>query len=468
MRELLKPVPEQARRDEAELAQALETEQRAGLKLATLARTIALAGVALVFMALQPSSQLRYTLAMIALLAVSGLLHFALFRSMAARAWVGSLFVSLDAALLTFWLLVLTPALSAGVTPVMMFNYGAVLLFFLLIALSAFSYAPGQLLWAGIASAAAWAIGVLWVVRDVEALKWLVHVQSGGPAAAQSSAPALSGGWLLSAVTPRIIEATVLLLTAGLLATVIFRLRRLFSQHAVLVRKRTDLARYFAPHAVDELSREDEVLAEAQRQSAAILATDIVGWSRLLERQTPERAIALLREIHARLEKAVFKNNGTLERVLGDRLMASFGMPITGAFDAAKAVACAREMLTQIAALNDQRVAAGDVPVRLSIGLHYGDVLRGNIGGVGRLELVMLGDAVDIACRLEAMSRKLACHIVASAALIDAARQQAGDVAETLLEDFREIKPQRLRGRTDSVDLWTFTAEPISRTAKIA
>src|SRR5690606_37992761 len=134
--------------------------------------------------------------------------------------------------------------------------------------------------------------------------------------------------------------------------------------------------------------------------------------------------IAFLRGLHARLEAAVFEHEGTLDKFLGDGVMATFGTPEPGPRDAVNALAAGRAMLATIADWNVERQAAGEPPVRLSIGIHYGEAVLGNIGTDRRLEFAVLGDVVNVASRLETLTRKLGCRLAASAELIAATRSQ--------------------------------------------
>jgi adenylate cyclase len=166
--------------------------------------------------------------------------------------------------------------------------------------------------------------------------------------------------------------------------------------------------------------------------------------------------IALLRGFHARLEAAVFEHDGTLDKYLGDGAMATFGTPETGPDDAGNALAAARAMLRSIDAWNRERAARGDPPIRLSIGIHYGEVVLGDVGSARRLEYAVIGDVVNVASRLEELTRALDTSLVVSDALISAVRAE-GD-RRAALAGLERTAPHALRGRTAAVALWVLRA----------
>jgi len=184
-----------------------------------------------------------------------------------------------------------------------------------------------------------------------------------------------------------------------------------------------------------------------------VLFADLAGFTTWAERASPDEVIAFLREFHARMERAVFAHAGTLDKYIGDGVMATFGTPEPGATDAANALGCARTMQESIAAWNAERRARGEPAVALGVGVHFGPVVLGDVGGPQRLEFAVLGDTVNVASRLERLTRMLGATIVASDALLAAARRNGPD-AEPLLADFRRASEHRVRGRDGDVAIW--------------
>jgi adenylate cyclase len=199
---------------------------------------------------------------------------------------------------------------------------------------------------------------------------------------------------------------------------------------------------------VDELADANRPLDQIRNQSVAVLFADIVGFTTLSEAEPPEAVIALLREFHARMQAAVFAHSGTLDKYLGDGLMATFGTPYPGTRDAANALAAARSMAVSLADWNTTRQQRGLSAIRVGIGLHWGPVVLGDIGGENRLEFATIGDTVNVASRLEHMTRELSADVAASEDLVSALRSTLGPgEADKLLEGFIETEPRVIRGR---------------------
>jgi class 3 adenylate cyclase len=116
----------------------------------------------------------------------------------------------------------------------------------------------------------------------------------------------------------------------------------------------------------------------------------------MAEDMTPEEVMALLRAFHGRMEDEVFRHGGCLEKFIGDALLATFGVPVVGRRDATDTLACARAMLTALDAWNRDRAAAGLPPLRMGLGLHYGQVVLGDIDQRRTIRDFGLADAAAI------------------------------------------------------------------------
>ncbi len=184
-----------------------------------------------------------------------------------------------------------------------------------------------------------------------------------------------------------------------------------------------------------------------------MLFVDIVGFTAFAATRSPEEVIGTLREFHALMEREVFRQNGTLDKYLGDGLMATFGTPFAGETDALDALRCARAMAAVVDNWNRTRAAAGQPEIRASFGLHGGQVVLGDIGA-NRLEFAVIGNTVNIASRLEALTRSLGVRIVASDDLVSRARQQ-GREGDTIFDDLSPHDGQTIRGVDATMRIWT-------------
>jgi adenylate cyclase len=205
---------------------------------------------------------------------------------------------------------------------------------------------------------------------------------------------------------------------------------------------------------IEQLADADRPLGEVRTEIVAVLFADIVGFTALSEAKAPEQVIALLREFHARMQAVVFAHHGTLDKYLGDGLMATFGTPRPGPRDAANALAAARHMADTLHAWNQLRQAEGAEPIRIGIGVHFGPVVLGDIGGDNRLEFATIGDAVNVASRLERITREFGAEIVASGTLVAALEAIPQAEAEHLLDGFVRSPPRPVRGRNAELEMF--------------
>ncbi len=221
-------------------------------------------------------------------------------------------------------------------------------------------------------------------------------------------------------------------------------------------RKRANLARYFSPNMVDGLMQSGGRLDEARTQKVTVLFADIWGYTTMSAAMPPMQLMTLMRELLRMFEKAIFANSGTLDKFLGDGLMATFGTPTAGSRDATNALACACAMADAIARWNRKRRENGLQPLYLGIGLHHGDVVLGDIGSERRMEFAVIGDTVNVASRIQEMTRSLNIAVLASDGVLEAARAEGG---EAVIKEFTDTGDHELRGRKGKIRLWSRAAE---------
>jgi adenylate cyclase len=205
---------------------------------------------------------------------------------------------------------------------------------------------------------------------------------------------------------------------------------------------RSDLARYVSPDVADALVHQTSSdFGAPSTRNVAVLFADIVGFTALNERLSPDRTFALLRSFQERSSRVVFRHQGTLDKFLGDGFMAKFGSFREESDAAARAIACAFELHAEIERWNAKRAAREAQRLSIAIGVHFGPVVVGNLGSEERLEFTVVGDVVNVASRLEEATRELDCMIAVS----DVCVQAAGPAH--LYEGFEKAVEVRLRGR---------------------
>jgi adenylate cyclase len=236
----------------------------------------------------------------------------------------------------------------------------------------------------------------------------------------------------------------------------ISRAREIRRQRDEAQRMRTNLARYFSPNLVDILAAQDEPLGPVRRQTIAVLFADIVGFTGLAETMEPEAVMETLREYHRRMSESIFACGGTLEKFIGDAMLATFGVPDASTHDAANALRCADLMLGALARWNDERKEAGQSAINMGIGLNYGPVVLGDLGGEHGMSFTVIGDTVNTASRLQDLTRALDTTLIASDALVRAAEAIEDELVAAVLKRLRSAGERQLRGRANAVKVWTF------------
>jgi adenylate cyclase len=429
--------------------EALAADKREGLVLAVRARWAALAVIAILIIYVNPHWEMIYYQVLLAGFAVIGWLQLRLGRVGRSRPELALLFC--DLALMTFTLMVPNPLTDGHWPAAMQYRFDNFPYFFVLLASATLAYHWRTLIAFAVWAAALWLGAMVWAIYQP-----VPHPElSEGVRAVLADHPRMIpflDPYFVN-VPSRIQEVVVLLIVAATLAIAGWRSNRLLLKHAGVERERANLARYFSPNVVDELSSNDEPLKQVRTQNVAVLFVDIVGFTAYSDMKAPHQVIATLREFHALMEHEVFRHAGTLDKYLGDGLMATFGTPTTGSSDASNALRCARAMITVVDRLNAARAARGEVPVHAGFGLHYGDAILGDIGA-NRLEFAVIGRTVNIAARLEALTRDLAVTLVASDDLIAQARSESGGRAD----DFAGLQPRpatTIRGIAEPLALWT-------------
>jgi adenylate cyclase len=151
------------------------------------------------------------------------------------------------------------------------------------------------------------------------------------------------------------------------------------------------------------------------------------------------------------VERAVFAHGGVLDKFIGDGAMATFGAAHPAPDDAARAVACVGAILAEVADWNHGRMRRDEPPVGISIGLHYGPVVVGDVGSARRMELAVIGDTVNVASRIEQLTRVLGAPAAISQEAIDA----AGGAPPGAVR----VGPHKVHGRERPVTLWTLGGE---------
>jgi adenylate cyclase len=167
-------------------------------------------------------------------------------------------------------------------------------------------------------------------------------------------------------------------------------------------------ARYVAREVVDELLKDPEHLVlTGERREVSVLFCDVRGFTPLSERLSPEEVVLLLNDFYDLMIDATFRHEGTLDKFLGDAVMAVFGAPIAHADHSARAIRTALVMREGVERLSARRIQEGKDPITVGIGVSTGEAVAGTVGTQDRMEYTVIGDSVNLAARLESVAKPM-------------------------------------------------------------
>jgi class 3 adenylate cyclase len=203
--------------------------------------------------------------------------------------------------------------------------------------------------------------------------------------------------------------------------------------------------RLVSPEVREKLLAGDLQLGGETRR-AAVLFSDIRGFSTLAETMDPHAVVALLNEYLTAMTEATAAYNGYINNFIGDAIVVVFGAPIPQLDAEARAVRAALSMRSGLARLNERRAARGDPPLETGIGIAVGDMVAGQIGSPERMLYTVIGDAVNVAARLEALTKDHPGRFI----LIT---RRVADALGPDLAVLEPLGPIKLKGRAEPVEV---------------
>lgn len=207
---------------------------------------------------------------------------------------------------------------------------------------------------------------------------------------------------------------------------------------------RANYSRFMPEYVVQQLlENPNSFRLGGANQTITILFADIRGFTSIAEAQNPEKIVSLLNQYFSAMSEIIFEHGGTLDKYIGDGLMALFGAPTATPYDASNAVNAAVAMQRRLLTLNPELVEQGFSQIAIGIGLHTGEATVGYIGSEQRSEYTAIGDAVNLASRLE--SNTFGGQILIS----DATAQAAGDIFPLARRE-----PLTVKNRKQPVELY--------------
>lgn len=217
-------------------------------------------------------------------------------------------------------------------------------------------------------------------------------------------------------------------------------------------RMKSTLYRYMTPGVAEQvMALGDDGLMVGERKDVSILFSDIRGYTTLTENLEATEVVSLLNEYFETMVEAVFNHKGTLDKFIGDALMAVFGAPLPLAENHAwMAVESALDMRYRLREFNQRRLFDNQPQIHFGIGISSGEVVSGNIGSRKRMDYTVIGDGVNLSSRLESLTKEYACDIIIS------------EYTKNLCEDkiwVRELDKIRVKGKNQAVYIYELLGE---------
>jgi len=210
--------------------------------------------------------------------------------------------------------------------------------------------------------------------------------------------------------------------------------------------QRSALERFLSPEVVEMVVANPDIRLGGVNQEVTVMFADIRGFTTMSEAMEPGRVVEILNEYFTRVTDVIFDNGGTLDKYIGDAVMAVFGAPISKGNDAAAAVNSAMQIQRLLIELNRDAAAREWPELRVGIGINTGNAIAGNIGSPRRLDYTVVGDAVNTAQRL--MTNAAGGQILIS----ESTAKKLGKTGKTI--DLERLPELKVKGRSEAVPVF--------------
>ncbi|MCC6525806.1 MAG: adenylate/guanylate cyclase domain-containing protein [Polyangiaceae bacterium] len=260
-----------------------------------------------------------------------------------------------------------------------------------------------------------------------------------------SARPQLAGEsglfWYLVSLS----KGVLLALSGAVAGIVALQIRKRIDATLALARERQKIVSTFGQYispAVAERLLGAEAPTGSELRSVTVMFLDIRGFTRFSEKKPPEEVVAYLNRLFGFMIETVNRHNGLINKFLGDGFMALFGAPFSDGRDSQNATTAAREIVTELAAQSER----GDIPAtRVGIGIHSGPAVVGTIGSSERKEYTVIGDTVNLASRVEQLTKELDSSILVTEPVFrDLGSDRTGE----------ELPAVRVKGRDELVRIY--------------
>ena len=347
-------------------------------------------------------------------------------------------YVTFDVALVCLSILLITRMLAFP--PHMAFAIPASAMIFVVLAHASMRFRPALVAYAG-------TLTILLMALGMSVMPALTTV-----------APFLTGpehvDLLQSLLHSRILPFGIIALAALALWATSRRTLEMLQASVDYSRRLGNLSRFFSPRLADRLARDTgREVASGRRQHCAIMFIDIRQFTELARDMDPEQLSRLLGEFRGVVTEAIFEHGGMVDKFIGDAVLAVFGALRPAGDDALRAISCGVGVLAAVEAWSVSLTLRRKPRISVGIGAHYGEVFVGAVGNERMLEFTVLGDTVNLAERLERLTRIVGSTFVASGDMLRAAGLDASRVT------WVPISEAAMTGRLKGVDAFSLNTE---------
>lgn len=369
-----------------------------------------------------------------------GLLHFRIIGSSLDRSWVKYVFITIDIILLSAAVALLPATPETQVPQVMIFRFQVFPFYFLILAVAAFSFSPGLVLWSGMVGAAGWMAAYLYIWSGMErVLEWGdIPIN---PTPEQFLAIFLDADF--AATGTRLQEAFVFVVVAALITIVMQRARGVVRRQLEAERGVASISQLFGrfvPKTVADSMIQHEGALDPVEREVTVLMADVAGFTALTEKKGAQAIVDTFNEYFEAASEVIGAHNGVVTQFIGDAVLATFNVPALDPEHRQHGVNAAVDLLERV-----QSTTFAGEKLEIRVGVSTGHVIAGNVGGGGRVAYTVYGEAVNLAARLEALNKEYGTSILVSGKTAEGVK--AGNL--------KQVGQVDVRGISKPVDVYT-------------
>ena len=416
-----------------------EAEQ-AGLKLAIKGRIVAVVLITTLLAVTRGADRAPEFILAGLLFVALGLIHFRIIGTSSDRPWVKYVFTMIDVLMLSAAVAFLPAEPGIQLPDVMIFRFQVFPFYFLILAIAAFSFSPGLVMWSGVTGAAGWLAAFFYIRSGMEqTLDWADIPEI--PTTEEFLGIFLSPDFV--ATGTRLQEAAIFVVVATLIAIVMRRARGVVQRQLEAERGIASISQLFGrfvPKTIADSMIQQEGVLEPVGREATVLIADVAEFTSLTETKGAQAIVDIFNDYFEAASKVVSSHNGVVTQFIGDAVFATFNVPVEDQQHRENGIKAAADLLKLVQSTN----FAGE-KLKIRVGVSTGPVVAGNVGGGGRATYTVYGEAVNLASRLEALNKTQGTSILVS-------EYTARDLKNSSLEKVGHVS---VRGLSTPVKIYT-------------